>query len=49
MRDFYENLMTDDESVQKFTKKEVIVYGIIVPVVMVVIMGIAGWLETSCV
>ena len=48
MRDFFKKLLTD-ESGQKFTKNEVIVYGIIVPVVMVVIMGIAGWLETSCV
>ena len=49
MRDFFEKLMTDDESRQKFTTKEVVVYGIVVPVVLVLIMGIAGWLETACV
>ena len=47
MRDFFERLMTDDETQQKFTTKEVVVYGIVVPVVLVLIMGIAGWLETS--
>ena len=50
MRDFYERLMTDsmtdDESGQKFTTKEVVVYGIVVPVVLVLIMGVAGWIET---
>ena len=49
MRDFFERLMTDDESGQKFTTKEVVVYGIVVPVVLVLIMGLAGWIETSCV
>lgn len=49
MKDFLEKLMTDDESGQKFTTKEVVVYGIVVPVVLVVIMGIAGWMETCCV
>ena len=48
MRDFFERLMTDDESGQKFTTKEVVVYGIVVPVVLVLIMGIAGWMETCC-
>ena len=49
MRDFFERLMTDDETQQKFTTKEVVVYGIVVPVVLVIIMGIAGWMETACV
>ena len=49
MRDFFERLMTDDESGQKFTTKEVVVYGLVVPVVLVLIMGLAGWIETSCV
>ena len=49
MRDFFEKLMTDDETQQKFTTKEVVVYGIVVPVVLVLIMGIAGWMDTACV
>ena len=48
MRDFFERLMTDDESGKKFTTKEMIIFGILVPVVLVAIMGIAGWLETAC-
>ena len=49
MRDFFEKMMTDDESGQKFTTKEVVVYGIVVPVVLVLIIGTAGWMETACV
>ena len=49
MRDFFENLMADEEIGRKFTTKEVVVYGIVVPVVLVLIMGIAGWMETACV
>ena len=47
MRDFFEKLMTDDESGQKFTKYEIVVYGILVPVGLLLIMGIAGWLEST--
>ena len=38
MRDFFERLMTDDETGQRFTTKEVVVYGIVVPVVLVLIL-----------
>lgn len=48
MKDFFEKMMTDDESGQKFTAKEVVVYGIVVPVVLVLIMGLTGWMETNC-
>lgn len=48
MKDFFEKLLTDDETRQKFTTKEMVVYGIVVPLVLVLIMGLAGWLETSC-
>lgn len=48
MRDFFAKLMTDDGTQQKFTTKEVVVYGIVVPVVLVIIMGFAGWMETNC-
>ncbi|MCR5366553.1 MAG: hypothetical protein K6E67_10480 [Prevotella sp.] len=49
MKEFFEKLMTDDETQQKFTKKEIVVYGIVVPLVMVLIMGLAGWMETACI
>ena len=48
MKEFLEKLMTDDESGQKFTKYEIVVYGILVPLGFVLIMGLAGWLETVC-
>lgn len=46
MKKFFEKMMTDDETQQKFTKKEMVVYGIVVPVAFFTIMCLAGWLET---
>lgn len=48
MKDFFEKLMSDNDNDKKFTKYEIIVYGILVPVGLVLIMGIAGCLETCC-
>lgn len=48
MKDFFKKLMSDNDNDKKFTKYEIIVYGILVPVSLVVIMGIAGWMETCC-
>lgn len=38
--------MEKDFRTENFTKKEMVVYGIIVPAVLVLIMGLAGWLES---
>lgn len=46
MKDFFEKLMSDDDNDKKFTKYEIVVYGILMPVGLVLIMGVAGWLET---
>lgn len=46
MKDFFKKLMSDDDNDKNFMKYEIVVYGILVPVGLVVIMGIAGWLET---
>lgn len=46
MKDFFGKLMTDEESGQKFTAKEMLVYGVVVPFVLILIMGIAGWMDT---
>lgn len=48
MREFFEKLMNDDENDQKFTVKEMVVYGIFVPLGLFVLMCVAGWMETSC-
>jgi len=47
MKDFFEKLMSDDDNDKKFTKYEIIVYGILLPVGLLLIMGIAGWIETT--
>ena len=47
MKNFW-NIMMKDIDNEHFTKTEMVVYGILVPVVLVAIMGVAGWLETLC-
>ena len=46
MREFFEKLMNDDENNMKFTKYEMVMYGIVLPLGLVMLMGIVGWLET---
>ena len=46
MREFFKKLMSDDENNMKFTKYEMVMYGIVLPLGLVLLMGIAGWLET---
>lgn len=44
MKDFFEKLMSDDETRLNFTKYEMVVYGVLVPVCLFVVMGVAGWI-----
>ena len=46
MREFF-NVLINGEDVpgQKFTVKEVLVYGVLVPLGLILLMGLAGWLE----
>lgn len=46
MKEFLKKLMSDNDNDKNFTKHEIVVYGILVPVGLTVIMGVAGWLET---
>ena len=46
MKQFFEKLLSDNEDNKKFTKFEICVYGILVPAALVLIMGLAGWLES---
>ena len=48
IKEFFEKFLSDDETKQHFTTSEKVIYGVLVPVVLVIIMGIAGWMETSC-
>lgn len=48
MKKFFE-IMEKDIHSEHFSKKELVIYGILMPLALVVIMGIAGWLETACV
>lgn len=46
MKKFFK-LMSKDIEDEHFTKKELVVYGVILSLVLVAIMGIAGWIETQ--
>ena len=45
MKDFF-RIMEKDIQKESFSKKEMVVYGIIVPFALVAIMALAGWLES---
>lgn len=45
MKKLWEVLEKDIQQ-EGFSEKEMVVYGIVVPLGLVIIMGIAGWLET---
>ena len=45
MKKFLDVFMKDIIS-EEFTAKECLVFGIVVPVVLVLIMGFAGWMDT---
>lgn len=46
MKEFLE-IMGKDILSENFTKKECVIYGIVAPLVLLAIMGLAGWMETS--
>lgn len=48
LKQFIEKLMSDDERDHHFSNVEKVKYGIILPIALVIIMGIAGWMETAC-
>ena len=41
-----EMFLQDEESGRKFTKFELVMYGIVLPLGLVLVMGVAGWLDT---
>ena len=45
MKEFFK-IMEKDIMREKFTRKEVIIYGTVYPLALIIIMYIAGWLET---
>lgn len=40
------DLLEKDIRKENFSKSELLVYGIIAPIVLIIIMAIAGWMET---
>lgn len=48
IKEFMSRVMSDDETKHEFTQSEKVIYGVLIPIGLVIIMGIAGWMETSC-
>jgi hypothetical protein len=46
MKKFFD-IMRKDILSEHFTNKELVIYGILTPIVLFAIMAVAGWLETS--
>lgn len=40
------DVLEKDIRKENFSKSELLVYGIIAPIVLIIIMAIAGWMET---
>ena len=45
MKEFW-SMMEKDYQKENFTKQEMIIYGIIAPIVLVAVMALAGWMES---
>lgn len=45
MKQFFEIMMKDIQR-EEFTLKECLVYGVVVPLVLIALMGFAGWIES---
>lgn len=46
MKDFFEKLMTDEDSGQKFTVQDIILYGGAMTLGLILLMAFAGWMDT---
>ena len=44
MKEFF-NVMFEDLKQEGFTKKEIVIYGVVVPLTFIATLGIAGWIE----
>lgn len=45
MKEFL-NMMEKDYKSEDFTKKEIVVFGVIAPIVLLAVLAIIGWLDT---
>lgn len=46
MKKFFD-IMKKDILSENFTNKELVIYGVLTPIVLFAVMALAGWLETS--
>ena len=46
MREFLD-IMAKDIEKENFSRRELLIYGVVAPVALLVIMAIAGWMDTT--
>lgn len=46
MKEFLKKMKNDVEG-EGYTFKEILLYGILVPLILVLLMGVAGWMELA--
>lgn len=46
MKEFF-NVMFEDLKQEGFSKKEVLIYGVVLPLASIMVIGIAGWIECA--
>lgn len=45
MKQFLEIMLKDIQR-EEFTQKEYLVYGVVVPLILIALMGFAGWMDS---
>ena len=45
MKKYIDYLLYDDETGRQFTKREVVLYGVVMPLVFILLLCVAGWLD----
>ena len=46
--EFLRRVLSDDETKHEFTLREKVVYGVVVPLALLAVMCVAGYMETIC-
>lgn len=48
IKEFFEKILSDDETKHQFTMREKVIYGVLVPLGFIAVMCLPGWIETIC-
>jgi len=48
IKEFLKVVMSDDETNHKFSTSEKVLYGVLVPLGLIALMCLGGWIDTLC-